>query len=228
VATDLDLRTDGSSFTLRSERLAVDRRLAIALGGHFNVANATAAATAALATGLPLEAVVAGLAGIPGVPGRFEAVRAGQPFTVLVDYAHTPDSLENALLAARGICDGKLSVVFGCGGDRDRGKRPQMGAIGARQADRAVVTSDNPRSEDPLAIIGEILAGVPRELADRVAVEPDRRRAIALAFENAAAGDVVLIAGKGHETGQVIGTPKIPFNDRLVARRLLLEGKRGE
>jgi UDP-N-acetylmuramoyl-L-alanyl-D-glutamate--2,6-diaminopimelate ligase len=205
----------------------VDRRLTIALGGHFNVANATAAAAAALATGLPPEAVVAGLTGIPGVPGRFESVHAGQPFTVLVDYAHTPDSLENALLAARGICAGTLSVVFGCGGDRDRGKRPEMGAIGARLADRAIVTSDNPRSEDPLAIIGEILAGVPQESSGRVAVEPDRRRAIALAFEDVAAGDVVVIAGKGHESGQIIGTQKLPFDDRLVARELLLDGKRG-
>jgi UDP-N-acetylmuramoyl-L-alanyl-D-glutamate--2,6-diaminopimelate ligase len=228
VAADLDLRADGSSFTLRSERLAVDHRLTIALGGHFNVANAAAAATAALAAGLPAEAAVAGLAGTPGVPGRFESVRAGQPYTVLVDYAHTPDSLENALLAARGICARKLSVVFGCGGDRDRGKRPQMGAIGARLADRAIVTSDNPRSEDPLAIIDQILAGVPRELRDRVAVEPDRWRAIGLAFEDAGAGDVVLIAGKGHESGQVIGSRKVPFDDRAVARELLLEKRFGE
>jgi len=222
TATDLALTADGSSFTLRVSRLGVEERLTIALGGRFNVANATAAAAAALAMGLPPTAIAAGLAGIPGVPGRFEAVRAGQPFTVLVDYAHTPDSLENSLRSARGICDGRLLVVFGCGGDRDRGKRPQMGAIGAALADRAVVTSDNPRSEDPLAIVDEIVAGVPAELRDRVVVEADRRRAIALALAEARAGDVVVIAGKGHESGQVIGTQKIPFDDRAVARELLL------
>jgi UDP-N-acetylmuramoyl-L-alanyl-D-glutamate--2,6-diaminopimelate ligase len=222
AAVNLDMRADGSSFMLRASRLGIDERITIALGGRFNVANATAAATAALAMGQPLAAVVAGLARIPGVPGRFEAVRVGQPFTVLVDYAHTPDSLESSLRAARSICNARLLVVFGCGGDRDRGKRPQMGAIGADLADRAIVTSDNPRSEDPLAIIEQILAGVPADRRNRVAVEPDRRRAIALALEEAAPGDVVVIAGKGHESGQIIGTQKVPFDDRAVARELLL------
>jgi len=151
------------------------------------------------------------------VPGRFEAVRAGQPFGVLVDYSHTPDSLENALEAARAVTPGRLLVVFGCGGDRDRGKRPLMGALGARLADRSIVTSDNPRSEDPLAIIDEIVAGVPAESAGRVVVEPDRRRAIRMALGEAVAGDTVLIAGKGHEQGQTIGDDVIPFDDRTVA-----------
>ena len=214
TAEDLDLRADGSSFTLRVPRLGIERRVALRLAAHFNVANGLAAATAALAIGLPLDAVVAGLESTAGVPGRFEAVRAGQPFTVLVDYSHTPDSLENALQAARGVAAGRLLCVFGCGGDRDRGKRPLMGEVASRLADLAVVTSDNPRTEDPLAIIEEILAGVHPE---RIVVEPDRRAAIALAVEQARSGDVVLIAGKGHERGQTIGHEKIPFDDRAVA-----------
>jgi UDP-N-acetylmuramoyl-L-alanyl-D-glutamate--2,6-diaminopimelate ligase len=155
------------------------------------------------------------------VPGRFEAVRAGQPFAVLVDYSHTPDSLENALQAARSIAAGRLLVVFGCGGDRDRGKRPLMGGIAARLADRAYVTSDNPRSEDPEAIIAEILAGVPCERRAVTAVEPDRRRAIERAVAEARAGDVVVIAGKGHEQGQTFADRKLPFDDRLVATEAL-------
>ena len=144
-------------------------------------------------------------------------MRAGQPFTVLVDYAHTPDSLENALRAARGVASGRVLVVFGCGGDRDRGKRPLMGEIAARLADQSVVTSDNPRSEDPEAIIAEIVAGVPGERRASVAVEPDRRAAIGLALGAARAGDVVVIAGKGHEQGQIIGDRRLPFDDREVA-----------
>ena len=164
-----------------------------------------------------------GLAVTQGVPGRFEAVRAGQPFGVIVDYSHTPDSLENALRAARAVSGGRVLVVFGCGGDRDRGKRPLMGAIGARLAERAFVTSDNPRSEDPLAIIDEIVAGVPRERLDDLIVEPDRRAAIRLALAEARAGDLVVIAGKGHEQGQTIGDRRIPFDDREVAKELLAE-----
>jgi UDP-N-acetylmuramoyl-L-alanyl-D-glutamate--2,6-diaminopimelate ligase len=164
-----------------------------------------------------------GLARARGVRGRFEAVRAGQPFTVLVDYSHTPDSLENALRAARAVAAGRVLAVFGCGGDRDRGKRPLMGAIGARLADRSFVTSDNPRSEEPGAIIAEIVAGVPDELRARVAVEPDRRAAIGLALRDAGPGDVVVIAGKGHEQGQTIGARKLPFDDRVVAAEVLRE-----
>jgi UDP-N-acetylmuramoyl-L-alanyl-D-glutamate--2,6-diaminopimelate ligase len=218
TAEDLDLRADGSSFTLRVPRLGIARRVELRLAAHFNVANGLAAATAALAIGLPLDAVVAGLESTAGVPGRFEAVRAGQPFTVLVDYSHTPDSLENALRAARDVAAGRLLCVFGCGGDRDRGKRPLMGEVASRLADLAVVTSDNPRSEDPLAIIEEVLAGVHREAT---VVEPDRRAAITLAVEEARPGDVVLIAGKGHERGQIIGRDKIPFDDREVALEAL-------
>ncbi len=222
-ARDLELRADGSAFTLVIPRLGVEERLTLRLAARFNVENALAAATTALALGLPLEAVRRGLAATQGVPGRFEAVRAGQPFGVVVDYSHTPDSLENALVAARAISEGRVLVVFGCGGDRDRGKRPLMGAIGARLADLAFVTSDNPRGEDPLAIVDEIVAGVPAERLDALTVEPDRRGAIRLALSAAQPGDLVVIAGKGHEQGQTIGDRRIPFDDRQVAAELLRE-----
>jgi len=191
------------------------------LAARFNVENALAAATAALALGLPVDAVLRGLAVTEGVPGRFQAVRAGQPFSVVVDYSHTPDSLENALKAARAVTEGRVLVVFGCGGDRDRGKRPLMGEIGARLADRAIITSDNPRTEDPDAIVAEVAAGVPRDLDDKVVIEADRRAAIRIAMRQARAGDTVVIAGKGHEQGQIIGDQRIPFDDRAVAAELL-------
>ena len=161
------------------------------------------------------------------MPGRFQAVRAGQDFSVVVDYSHTPDSLENALTAARAVTEGRVLVVFGCGGDRDRGKRPLMGEIGARLADRAVITSDNPRTEDPVAIIDEIAAGVPGELGDKVVVEPDRRAAIRIAVREAEAGDTVVIAGKGHEQGQLVGDRKIPFDDRAVAEEEIAAAREG-
>ncbi len=217
VAHGLDLRADASAFTLTCPRLGLDERVALRLAARFNVENAVAAAAAGLALGLPAEAVLRGLAVTEGVPGRFEAVRAGQPFSVVVDYSHTPDSLENALLAARAVTSGRVLVVFGCGGDRDRGKRPLMGGIGARLADRSVITSDNPRSEDPLAIIDEIAAGVPHDLVPTVVIEPDRRSAIRIALSEARPGDTVVIAGKGHEQGQIVGDSKIPFDDRTVA-----------
>jgi UDP-N-acetylmuramoyl-L-alanyl-D-glutamate--2,6-diaminopimelate ligase len=217
TAHRLVLDADGSRFVLEVPRAGVKLELETQMGGRFNVENALAAATAMLALGLPVQAVKQGLEGTPGVPGRFESVRAGQPFTVLVDYSHTPDSLENALRAARAVCRGKVLLVFGCGGDRDRGKRPIMGGIAARLADAAVVTSDNPRSEDPQAIIDEILVGIPDGARGRIAVEADRRAAIDLALADARAGDVVLIAGKGHESGQIIGDQRIPFLDSDVA-----------
>ena len=152
------------------------------------------------------------------VPGRFETVDEGQPFAVVVDYAHTPDSLENVLRAARGVTRSRLRVVFGCGGDRDRGKRPLMGEIARRLADDVFVTSDNPRSEDPEAIIAEILAGSGAEVAH----DPDRHAAIARAIESAQPGDVVVIAGKGHEQGQEFADGrKLPFDDVTVAREVL-------
>jgi UDP-N-acetylmuramoyl-L-alanyl-D-glutamate--2,6-diaminopimelate ligase len=196
--------------------------------GHFNVENALAAIAACDVLGVAVAASAAALADSQRAPGRFEPVEAGQPFAVLVDYAHTPDSLENVLRAARRLTEGRLVCVFGCGGDRDRNKRPKMGEISARLADRSVVTSDNPRSEDPEAIIAEILAGIPGYAngggRDDVAVEPDRRAAIALALGDAEPGDTVVIAGKGHEQGQEFaGGRKIPFDDRKVASELLAQ-----
>jgi UDP-N-acetylmuramoyl-L-alanyl-D-glutamate--2,6-diaminopimelate ligase len=177
--------------------------------------------------GLSLEAVTDGLTAIPAVPGRFESITRGQPFAVVVDYAHTPDSLENVLSAARRLADaqgppGRVLCVFGCGGDRDRGKRPLMGAVAARAADFVVVTSDNPRSEDPVAIIAAILEGVIAHRRDGPdAVLVDRREAIAEALGEARRGDVVVIAGKGHETGQQFATATYPFDDRVVAAEIL-------
>jgi UDP-N-acetylmuramoyl-L-alanyl-D-glutamate--2,6-diaminopimelate ligase len=220
-AVEVELGAEGAAFTLVALRAGVERRVGLRLAARFNVENALVAATTALALGLPADDALRGLSAAEGVPGRFEAVRAGQPFAVLVDYSHTPDSLENALHAARSIAAGRVLVVFGCGGDRDRGKRPLMGGIAARLADRTYVTSDNPRSEDPEAIIAAILAGVPEERRGATAVEPDRRRAIELAVAGARAGDVVLIAGKGHEQGQTFADRKLPFDDRLVAAAAL-------
>ena len=193
------------------------------LPGEFNVANALAALGAAAAVGIETQAAVDALADAAPVPGRFEPIDEGQPFGVLVDYAHTPDSLENVLRAARSITEGRLISVFGCGGDRDRAKRPLMGRAGAELSDVAVVTSDNPRSEDPDAIIEEILAGIEGADSDEsVLVESDRRAAIALALERADESDTVVIAGKGHEQGQEFEDGrKIPFDDRDVAREKL-------
>jgi UDP-N-acetylmuramoyl-L-alanyl-D-glutamate--2,6-diaminopimelate ligase len=185
------------------------------LRGRFNVENVLGAVAAARLLGIDDDAIAYGVRELRGVPGRFEAVDEGQPFAVLVDYAHTPDSLENVLRSARAITAGRLICVFGCGGDRDRGKRPLMGAVARKLADRAIVTTDNSRSEDPQAIADEITAGIEME------VELDRRRAIEDAVTGAAAGDVVVIAGKGHEQGQQFADRTIPFDDREVAREAL-------
>jgi UDP-N-acetylmuramoyl-L-alanyl-D-glutamate--2,6-diaminopimelate ligase len=189
--------------------------LDVKLRGLFNVENVLCVVAIGELLELPHDAVREGVASVAGVPGRFEPVEAGQPFTVLVDYAHTPDSLDNVLRAAREITAGSVICVFGCGGDRDRGKRPQMGAVARRLADRAIVTTDNPRSEDPAAIVAEITAGFEME------VELDRRRAIELAVAGARSGDVVVIAGKGHEQGQQFADRTLPFDDRTVAREAL-------
>ena len=188
----------------------------VPLPGRFNVLNALGAWAAVRALGVSVTA----LPDAARVPGRFEPVVEGQPFAVLVDYAHTPDSLENALLAARELAEHRVIAVFGAGGDRDRGKRPLMGAIAAREADIAIVTSDNPRSEDPDAIVAEVLAGA--EDRSGVEAEVDRRAAIRRAVELAEPGDVVVIAGKGHEQGQEFaGGRKEPFDDVAVAREAL-------
>jgi UDP-N-acetylmuramoyl-L-alanyl-D-glutamate--2,6-diaminopimelate ligase len=199
---------------------AADLRIETRLPGDFNVANALGAYAAAVSLGVDSDAAIAGLAQAEPPPGRFEPIDEGQPFSVLVDYAHTPDSLENVLRAARRLGEGRVISVFGAGGDRDRGKRPQMGRAGAELSDLAIVTSDNPRSEDPEAILAEVLAGID----DRAGVEAevDRRAAIALALSRAEAGDTVVIAGKGHEQGQEFAEGrKLPFDDREVAREEL-------
>jgi UDP-N-acetylmuramoyl-L-alanyl-D-glutamate--2,6-diaminopimelate ligase len=214
-ADELVLDASGSRFRLVTPAGSIPVRTR--LRGAFNVANVLAAASLGYLTEVPLAAIAEGIATVPGVPGRLEPVEAGQPFTVLVDYAHTPDALATVLTTARGITRGRLIVVFGCGGDRDRAKRPLMGEVAAALADDVVVTSDNPRSEDPDAIIAEIVAGIGRP----VTVEPDRRTAIRLALARAAADDVVVIAGKGHEQGQERAGRKVPFDDRLVAREAL-------
>ena len=218
----LDLRVGPTGFTARLATPRGPLDLVSPLRGRFNVANVCGAVAVAELLGLDHSAVAAGVAAVAGVPGRFEPVDAGQPFQVLVDYAHTPDSLKNVLRAARDLAPGgRLLVVFGCGGDRDRGKRPQMGRVARDLADLAVVTSDNPRSEDPEAIIADILAGMGEGTGADVLVESDRRAAIALAAGRARAGDVVVIAGKGHESGQERNGVVTPFDDRVVAREVL-------
>ena len=215
VATDVAIASDGVSFRLR------DLLIRSPLRGPYNVSNCLAAAVAARQVGVADTAVADGIAALTGVPGRLEPVVAGQAFTVLVDYAHTPHSLENVLRAARQLAgDRHVIVVFGCGGDRDRGKRPLMGEAATRLADRTVITSDNPRSEDPIAIISAIEAGASRGGGPYM-IEPDRRVAIAAALTEARPGDVVVIAGKGHESGQQFADRTVPFDDRVVAREEL-------
>ncbi|WDT94366.1 UDP-N-acetylmuramoyl-L-alanyl-D-glutamate--2,6-diaminopimelate ligase [Thermoleophilum album] len=219
-ARDVEFDIDGARFTLEAPEGSWRCRLP--LPGRFNVENALAALGAVRALGGNLAQAAAALATFDRVPGRFERIDAGQPFAVLVDYAHTPDSLARVLAAARPLCRGRLWCVFGCGGDRDRGKRPQMGRIAAELADRVIVTSDNPRSEDPEAIIDEIVAGVSGQARARLERESDRRRAIERAIAAAEPGDLVLIAGKGHEQGQEFADGRVePFDDREVAREAL-------
>jgi UDP-N-acetylmuramoyl-L-alanyl-D-glutamate--2,6-diaminopimelate ligase len=214
--SDVEVSATSHSYTWRGVRIEVP------IGGAFNVMNSLAAATACARLGIEPATIARGLRSTPVVPGRFEAVVAGQPFAVIVDYAHTPDGLDNAIRAARDVAgDGAVYVVFGCGGDRDRDKRPLMGATASRLADHVVITSDNPRSEDPLAIINATVEGVPSGYRGRVVTEPDRRQAIELALRQARSGDVVLIAGKGHERTQTTGDQVIEFDDRAVAEALL-------
>jgi UDP-N-acetylmuramoyl-L-alanyl-D-glutamate--2,6-diaminopimelate ligase len=210
-AADVEITAAGSSFRVAGLPLRTRLR------GRFNVENVLGAVAAARVLGIDDEAIATGVEHLAGVPGRFEAVDEGQPFTVLVDYSHTPAALESVLNQARALTAGRLFCVFGCGGDRDRAKRPLMGEIASRLADVTVVTSDNPRSEDPRAIIDEVLTGITRP----VEVEPERAPAIAWALERAEEGDVVVIAGKGHEQGQEFADRVVPFDDRDVARDAL-------
>jgi UDP-N-acetylmuramoyl-L-alanyl-D-glutamate--2,6-diaminopimelate ligase len=215
-AVDMQTGLHGSLFTVRGPEGDVE--LASPLRGRFNVYNVLGAFAAAVALGVDVAVAERAIEAAGQVPGRFQPVDEGQEFAVLVDYAHTPDSLQNVLEAARELASGRLQVVFGCGGDRDRGKRPLMGEIARNLADRVIVTSDNPRSEDPEAIIDEILVGAGADVEHTI----DRREAIEQAIAGARSGDVVVIAGKGHEQGQEFAEGrKIPFDDATVAREVL-------
>ena len=215
--TDLRCGPDGSTFIWR------DREVALPLAGRFNVANALCAASMALRAGVAEADVVAGLASVPPVPGRVESVACGQPFTVLVDFAHTPDALDAVLGAARSITDGSVIVVFGCGGERDVDKRPRMGAVAGALADVVVLTADNSRSEDTATIISAIRSGIDDGSGASVLVEPDRRAAIAVSLDHARAGDVVVVAGRGHERHLDLGDGPIAFEDHAVTTDLLVE-----
>jgi UDP-N-acetylmuramoyl-L-alanyl-D-glutamate--2,6-diaminopimelate ligase len=239
-ATNLSCDASGCRFRLHTPA-AGECDVELPMPGRFNVANAVGALALVHALGYGLDTLVAAIEHGARVPGRFERVGPGpgtrinpiarEAPTVIVDYAHTPDSLENVLRAAREIAEGRVVCVFGAGGDRDRGKRPLMGEIAARLADVAIVTSDNPRSEPPEAIVAEIVAGMPTDeepTAVEVHVEVDRRKAIAWAIEQAARQDMVVIAGKGHEQGQELaGGVKVPFDDKVVAEESLLGDERG-
>jgi UDP-N-acetylmuramoyl-L-alanyl-D-glutamate--2,6-diaminopimelate ligase len=211
VADDVVLRSDGSSFTVGKQSYA------LRLPGRFNLSNALAAIAVAKRLGADDRAIARGLATLERVPGRMEHFR-GDGVDVVVDYAHTPDALEQALQTLRETASGSLAVVFGCGGERDAGKRPQMGAVAGRLADRVYVTSDNPRGESPDAIANAIVSGIG---AREHVVELDRRRAIERAIREARDGDVVLVAGKGHEGYQVVAGRVVPFDDAAVARAAL-------
>ncbi|MFI9362980.1 UDP-N-acetylmuramoyl-L-alanyl-D-glutamate--2,6-diaminopimelate ligase [Kitasatospora sp. NPDC053057] len=223
-AVDVQLGPTGSTFRVVGPDGA-EADASVPLPGPFNVANALAAITVLVAAGLPLERAVAGVAAVAGVPGRLERVDAGQPFVAVVDYAHKPDALQAVLGSLREVTKGRLHVVVGCGGDRDPHKRGPMGAIAARLADTALLTSDNPRSEDPLAILASMLTGaaaVPEAERGDVLVVPDRAEAIELAVARAQAGDTVLVAGKGHELGQYVRDEIRPFDDREVLRESIV------
>jgi UDP-N-acetylmuramoyl-L-alanyl-D-glutamate--2,6-diaminopimelate ligase len=222
-AADVRGGADGSAFRVIGPG-GVEADASVALPGPFNVANALAAIVALVEAGVGTATAVAGVAACPGVPGRLERVEAGQDFTVFVDYSHKPGAVRAVLEALRPVTLGNLTIVLGCGGDRDRAKRPLMGAAAAGLADVAIFTSDNPRSEDPLGILAEMLAGalgVPFRERAHVIIEPDRAAAIGLAMAGASKGDVVLVAGKGHERGQYAGASVIPFDDREVAAEAL-------
>ena len=225
MARDVALSADGTSFRVEAPQGVLPVNLQLV--GSFNVYNALAALAVALGVGVELDQAVAALESVAPIRGRFERVEAGQDYAVVVDYSHTPDGLEKALRDARRLVPGRLLVVFGAGGDRDPGKRPLMGEIAARLADVVFVTSDNPRSEPPERIVKQIMAGVPWASRRRCRVEPDRRQAIREALNEARAEDLVLIAGKGHETSQILADRTIHFDDREVVGEIVAERRQG-
>ena len=209
----------GTTFTLQYQRQSI--RIKTPLLGRFNVANHLAAAGLCLSAGLDLKTVARGLSALDAIPGRLENIKSDAPFTVLVDFAHTDDALDNVLSTLKPLCKARLIVVFGCGGDRDKTKRPRMAKVVEKYADMAIVTSDNPRTENPDDIISQIVAGFKDPGSPKIKIEPDRKKAIALAIESAKKNDVVIIAGKGHENYQIIGKQKFPFSDQQIALDLL-------
>ncbi len=217
-------KADSEGLHLDLSSPAGDLHLDTRLMGEVNAYNIMACVGASIASGIDMGAVVSGIEALREVPGRMEPVRNRLGLTVLVDFAHTPDALRHALASARSLTKGRLISVFGCGGDRDRAKRPLMGSIAARDSDVVIVTSDNPRSEDPAAIIEDIVAGI--DDRSRLMVEPDRREAIRLGIGLMKSGDCLLIAGKGHETYQIIGSQRLPFDDRVCAAQCLEEVSR--
>ncbi|MBO8162260.1 MAG: UDP-N-acetylmuramoyl-L-alanyl-D-glutamate--2,6-diaminopimelate ligase [Brevibacillus sp.] len=218
-AEQIRVTSRGTSFTVHTYAGSVEMNLR--LMGKFNVYNALAAIAATLPEGVPLDAIKESLEQVTGVNGRFEPVDEGQPFTVIVDYSHTPDSLENALITLREFAQGRVFCIVGCGGDRDRSKRPIMAQIATKYADISVFTSDNPRSEEPSAILADMVAGLTDVPKSRYLLEVDRREAIHTAIRLAQSNDVILIAGKGHETYQTVNGVNYPFDDREVAREAI-------
>ncbi|MFC6087198.1 UDP-N-acetylmuramoyl-L-alanyl-D-glutamate--2,6-diaminopimelate ligase [Sphaerisporangium aureirubrum] len=226
-AADVRAGADGSTFRVIGPG-GVEADVAVALPGRFNVSNTLGALVTLVEAGLSLQTAVHGVATVTGVPGRMERVPGGQGYQAIVDYSHKPGAVESVLRALRGVTQGSLTIVLGCGGDRDRGKRPLMGEAAARLADVVVLTSDNPRSEDPLQILRAMLDGaleVPEQDRAHVIMEPDRAAAIDLAIGRARPGDVVVVAGKGHEQGQYVGGDVLPFDDRRVVAEAI--GRRG-
>jgi UDP-N-acetylmuramyl-tripeptide synthetase len=220
-AEDIEVTGDGVKYLLKSPW--GEDYFSLKLTGYFNIYNTLAATTVALLEGVPLPAIKEALENITGIPGRFERVDMGQDFLVIVDYAHTPDGLENVLQTARGFARGKIITIFGCGGERDRTKRPVMGRIAGEYSDYCILTSDNPRGEDPWQIINEVEAGLQERKVpgSGYTVQPDRYEAIKLGIELARADDTVIIAGKGHENYQIFADYTIPFSDREVAAELI-------
>jgi UDP-N-acetylmuramoyl-L-alanyl-D-glutamate--2,6-diaminopimelate ligase len=219
-ATDVRIHAAGTDMTIRTPHGKLEIRSPLL--GRFNVYNLLAAAGVAFANGVPAEEIEKTLGAPIQVPGRLERVAGNYPVTVLVDYAHTEDALLNILNTIRAISSGRIITVFGCGGERDRGKRPRMGYVAGTLSDRTILTSDNPRGEDPRSIIDEIEAGVRQAGSSRYRICPDRREAIREAISEAASGDCILIAGKGHESSQIIGAETLPFNDLEVAKEMMV------
>ena len=220
-ARNIDIRESGVAFTL-SLRGLHEERVHLLLTGMFNVYNALAAASLALILGASLESIRKGLEAVVSVPGRVEMLRTDTPYRVLLDYSHSPDALENILRTVREFCRGRIIVVFGCGGERDKAKRPIMGEIAGKMADYSILTSDNPRHEDPYAILAAIEAGIRKTQAEYEVIE-NRREAIRQAMELAVGGDIVVLAGKGHETYQDVAGVKKPFDEKVVVEELLCE-----